>query len=120
MNGEVDLNGRALLKIEIRSDEKASNSPIEVWVDTGFTGDLVLQKSLIERLGFQHSLMINAVLADGRKSRMMTFSAWIDWFGEGREIEVVAGEDRTALLGVGLLLGHCLTVDYVALRLTLE
>ena len=51
---------------------------------------------------------------------MMTFSAWIDWFGEGREIEVVAGEDRTALLGVGLLLGHCLTVDYVALRLTLE
>lgn len=120
MNGLVDSNGRALLKIEIRSNEKASKSPIEVWVDTGFTGDLVLPKSLIERLGFQPSLMVNAVLADGRKSRMMTYSAWIDWFGESREIEVVAGEDRTALLGVSLLLGHRLTVDYLQMGLKLE
>ena len=120
MNGEVNLNGQALLKIEIRSDEKASKSPIVVWVDTGFTGDLVLPKPLIERLGFQRSLMVNAVLADGRKSRMKTFSAWIDWFGETREIEVVAGEDRTALLGVGLLLGHRLMVDYLTQELILD
>lgn len=64
--------------------------------------------------------MVNAILADGRKSRMMTFAAWIDWFGELREIEVIAGEDRTALLGVGLMLGHYLTVDYCALCVELS
>ena len=116
MNGEVDLNGRALLTVSLQSDETTASSPIEVWIDTGFTGDLVLPKSLIERLGFEQSLMVNAVLADGRKSRMLTFAAWIDWYGELREIEVIAGEDRTALLGLGLLLGHRLTVDYLTLE----
>ena len=120
MNGEVDLNGRALMTVEIQADSKSSPESVEVWIDTGFTGDLVLPKSLVERLGFQQSLMVNAVLADGRKSRMRTFAAWIDWFGERREIEVVADEDRTALLGVGLLLGHRLTVDYITLGVTLK
>lgn len=51
---------------------------------------------------------------------MKAFEAWIEWFGELREVEVLAGEDRTALLGVGLMLGRRLTVDYRTLVLTLE
>lgn len=45
MNGLVDLNGRAILTVEVRSVTKASPVEIEVWVDTGFTGDLVLPRS---------------------------------------------------------------------------
>ena len=120
MNGVIDVNGRALLSVEVRSDSQAAPTLIEVWVDTGFTGDLVLPRLQIERLRLKQSLMVNAVLADGRKSRMMTYAAWIDWFGEPREIEVIAGEDQTVLLGVGLMLGHCLTVDYRTLQVDLD
>ena len=120
MNGLVDLNGRALLTVEVRSPLKVDPTPIEVWIDTGFTGDLLLPRSQIQQLGLNESVMVKAVLADGRKSRMLTYAAWINWFGERREIEVIAGENRTALLGVGLLLDHCLTVDYRTLRVELD
>ena len=75
MNGLVDLNGRALLTVEIRSASDASPVPVEVWVDTGFTGDLVMPRSQIENLGLEPGLMVRAILADGRKSRLMAFAA---------------------------------------------
>ena len=120
MNGLVDLQGRALLTVPIRTAPEAEAIPIEVWIDTGFTGELVLPRSQIERLGLKPGLMIRAVLADGRNSRLKSFVAWIDWFGETLEIEVVAGEGQTILLGVGLMLGRRLIVDYSSLNLTLE
>ena len=49
-----------------------------------------------------------------------TFIAWIDWFDQTLEVEVVAGESDTALLGVGLMLGRRLFVDYESLNLTLD
>lgn len=120
MNGLVDLKGRALLTMEVRAASDAATIPIEAWIDTGFTGELVMPRSQIQRLGLRRGLMVNAVLGDGSRSRMDTFVAWIDWFGELRDIEVIASEDRSILLGVGLMLGHRLTVDYDTLRLTLE
>ncbi len=120
MNGLVDLKGRALLTVEFRTALAAPALPLETWIDTGFTGELVMPRSQIQRLNLKRGLMVNAVLGDGRKSRMDTFVAWIDWFGELREVEVIASEDQSTLLGVGLLLSHRLVVDYHALRVTLE
>ena len=40
MNGQVDLQGRALLTVSIRTAPDAATSPVEVWIDTGFTGEL--------------------------------------------------------------------------------
>ena len=68
-----------------------------------------MPRSQIENLGLEPGLMVRAILADGRKSRLMAFAAWIDWFGELREVELIASEDRTALFGVGLMLGHRLS-----------
>ena len=51
---------------------------------------------------------------------MDSFAAWIDWFGELREVEVIASEDQSTLLGVGLMLNHRLVIDYRTLRLTLK
>ena len=79
-----------------------------------------MPRSQIQRLNLKRGLMVNAVLGDGRKSRMDTFVTWIDWFGELREVEVIASEDRSTLLGVGLMLSHRLVVDYHMLRVTLE
>lgn len=120
MNGCVDLQGRALLTVPILTEPDAAVSSIEVWIDTGFTGELVMPRSQIDRLGLKPGLMVRAVLADGRNSRLKSFVAWIDWFDERLEVEVVAGEGQTTLLGVGLMLGRRLVVDYSSLELTLE
>ena len=44
----------------------------------------------------------------------------IDWFGAERSLEVIANEGEIPLLGVGLLLGKDLRVDYRNLKLSLE
>ena len=119
MNGQVDLQGRALLTVSLRSTPDAESLPVEVWIVTGFTGELVMPRPQIDRLRLKPGLMVRAVLADGRESRLKSFVAWIDWFGEMLEVEIIAGESETALLGVGLMLGRRLFIDYESLNLTL-
>ena len=112
MNGIVDRNGRALLTIPLRGSPEAQPQETQVWVDTGFTGDLVLPRPLIDQLQLEPGLAVRAVLADGRMSDLNTFVTWADWFGELREVEVISGTGNSALLGVGLLLGHHLSINY--------
>jgi predicted aspartyl protease len=48
MNGRVDSAGRALVRISVKPSATATAVEIEAWVDTGFTGELVLpQESLV-------------------------------------------------------------------------
>ncbi len=42
MNGHVDSAGRALVRIRLTSAATATTIEIEAWIDTGFTGELVL------------------------------------------------------------------------------
>jgi len=42
MNGEVDGAGRALIRLRLRPSREADASPSAAWVDTAFTGELVL------------------------------------------------------------------------------
>lgn len=120
MKGRVDMQGRALFTVPIRGELDADANEVEVWVDTGFTGELVMPQSDIDRLRLKPGLMVRAVMADGRNSRLKTYAAWIEWFGETLEVEVIAGEGQVTLLGVGLMLGRRLTVDYASLHMTLE
>jgi clan AA aspartic protease len=112
MNGRVDDSGRALVAVNIRPDANAAATEVEVWIDTGFTGDLVLPMLLIDALALPQSATIKAILADGSEMMMQTFSCLIDWFDELRELEVIANEGKYPLLGVGLLEGHNLRVSY--------
>ena len=50
MNGHVDSNGRALVTISVRPSDAAAAHEIEVWIDTGFIGDLVLPQQQIDDL----------------------------------------------------------------------
>ena len=94
MRGIVDNGGRSLLTIELRSSDQAKTSSIDVWIDTGFTGDLVIPKSAIDQLGLIRSGSIDAVLADGSQTELNTYSCVIDWFGSERNLEVIANEAR--------------------------
>lgn len=113
MNGFVDHSGRALLEINI-SPTFAPQAPfaIRAWIDTGFTGELVLPQHFIDQFNLTQSGSVSAVLADGSQVTLKTFSCVLQWFGEDRSLEVVANDGDQALLGVGLLLDQILNIDY--------
>lgn len=112
MNGIVDSGGRALLDIELHTTSEAAAETVSVWIDTGFTGDLVLPHPLIERLGLPQSGTVAAILADGSEVSLRTFTCWIKWFDQVLRLQVVGNEGESPLLGIGLLLDHDLRVNY--------
>lgn len=119
MIGSVDLSGRALLSIELRRDAQSPPSPVEVWIDTGFTGDLVMPQTKIDGIQLQRSGSVDAILADGSQIQLATYTCYIDWFGQQRRLEVIANDGGFPLLGVGLLLDLDLHINYRTLELTL-
>ena len=120
MNGHVDSYGRALVTVSIRPSDVAAAHDVQVWIDTGFNGDLVLPQQQIDDLELPDSGTVKAILADGSEVALQRYICQIDWFGEQRELEVVANEGEYPLLGVGLLLGHDLHISYRSGDITIE
>jgi clan AA aspartic protease len=89
-------------------------------VDTAFTGELVLPRLEIERLGLPQSSAITAGLADGNQVLLETFSCLLEWFDEERQVEVVESSGQLPLLGVGLLRRHRLEIDYRLQTMVIE
>ncbi len=93
---------------------------LAAWVDTGFTGELVLPQDTIATLGFPRSAVVKAELGDGSETVLDVYTCLISWFGRMQQIEVIAANTgKLPLLGVGLLQGHTLTIDYASRTLTI-
>jgi clan AA aspartic protease len=120
MNGYIDSAGRALVRIVVTSPATATAMEIEAWVDTGFTGELVLPQDQIATLGLPRSAVVRAELGDGSETVLEVHSCLIEWFGRVQQIEVIANTGTSPLLGVGLLQGHTLTIDYASHTLTID
>jgi clan AA aspartic protease len=120
MNGMVDDAGRALITLSVRPTHDAEAAPLRAWVDTAFTGELVIPRATIGALGLPQSAAIMAGLADGTQVVLDTFSCVIDWFGEQRVVEVVENDGNLPLLGVGLLWERKLAINYPARQLSLK
>ncbi len=91
-----------------------------MWIDTGFNGDLVLPQEEISNLGLPQSGTVKAILADGSEVALQRYICLIDWFGNERDLEVVANDGEYPLLGVGLLVGHDLHISYRSGEITIE
>lgn len=120
MRGSVDANGRALLNVRIGADSESQPVAIEAWIDTGFTGDLVLPQATIEMLALHQSGSVDAILADGSQIEVKTYTCFVNWFGEERRLEVIANKGEFPLLGIGLLLGLELRANYHTMDLVLS
>ena len=120
MNGLVDEFGRALLNLKILSTGNEPPVDITVWVDTAFNGELVVPAAMIETIGLEQSGGIRARLADGNEVTLESYTCILDWFGIQRAVEVIANNGQIPLLGIGLLIGHRLVVDYTDLIVSLE
>ena len=119
MIGIVDNAGRALIGVTIIAAGFLQGTTVDVWIDTGFTGEIVFPNDMIDRLGLIKSGSIDAVLADGSQTELETYSCKIRWFDQERNLEVIANDGEVPLLGVGLLLGKELRIDYTNLTLSL-
>jgi len=65
IQGMVDPYGRALMTLELRFHESSLPITIQAWIDTGFTGDLLVPGTMIDDWGLVQSGSVDAVLADG-------------------------------------------------------
>jgi len=120
MNGHVDGNGRALVTTSIRPTVVASAHDIQVWIDTGFNGDLVLSQQEIDELGLPALGTVKAILADGSEVALQRYTCLMNWFGKELDLEVVANDGEYPLLGVGLLTGYDLHISYRAGTVTIK
>ena len=120
MRGQVDEAGRALLTLSVKTVAGSNLADLVVWVDTAFDGELVVPLNTIHDLNLPQSAAVQATLADGAAIVLETFDCEIAWFGQWRRVEAIANEGRLPLLGIGLLQGRKLTVDYATNELELE
>ncbi len=80
----------------------------------------MLPRRLIEAAGLVQSAGIEATLADGRVVMLESFSCLLELFDEEVPVEAIANEGEFPLLGIGLLVGHRLVIDYTNLSVTIE
>ena len=78
MKGEVDDSGRALVILTVRPSESTEAVELTAWVDTAFTGELVIPRKTIESLKLPQSSAVMAELADGTQVVLDTFSCIIE------------------------------------------
>ena len=81
MNGHVDSADRALVRLRLTSGATAATMDVEAWIDTGFTGELVLPQDQIAALGLPHPAVVTAELGDGSATMLEVYSCLIEWFG---------------------------------------
>lgn len=120
MNGEVDAAGRALLVLPITRPDSAEPVNLVVWVDTAFTGELVLPRAMIESLRLPQSAAVLARLADGQDVVLESHTCTVEWFGDARQVEVISNDGQFPLLGVGLLCDRKLQIDYRTREIQLD
>ncbi len=120
MNGVVDEVGRALITLSIRPNTGAEPTDVKAWIDTAFNGELVMPRPMIEVARLEQSAGIEARLADGNVVMLESFACLLNWSGEDRPVEVIASDGEFPLLGIGLLIGHRLVVDYTQLTVTIK
>ena len=110
--GSVKLSGEfyhAVCVLHIWGDRGVMTA-VEALVDTGFAGEIALPQRLVDQLGLEFEGSLDILVADGRTTKVRTYSSQIDWQGEYRRVEVISTE-TFPLIGMALLRGSRLCMD---------
>lgn len=114
MTGRVDDFGRALVSINLRAAPGSQTVTREAWLDTGFTGALMLPRELIAAMNLPPDSVVRGLLSDGSKTNFDTFRCFIDWFGTWRSIVVLGSPSPLPLIGILLMEDQEVTINYPA------
>ncbi len=109
IKGKVNSNFDSVISVDLCTNN--SFTSLEVIIDTGFNGDLVLPQSLISKLGFTYLYSTKIDLVGNTTKEVDFFKGEIKWLsGEIITIEVIA--DDSFLIGTNLLRQGKLLIDY--------
>ena len=109
------ITGTVTQDRELRVTVEVANStggvqPLEVVLDTGFNGDLMLPRDVVRRLGLDYRGQNTWTLATGQEETLAHYEGVVSWHGSPLEVEIVENESES-LLGMGLLMGSKITID---------
>lgn len=108
--GKIKANREAVIELEVIG--LAQRAKIEVVLDTGFTGYLVLPSDLINHLRLQLIGTRNVILGDGSNVTLDQYRGKVLWHNVERIVYVLRS-DAELLVGMSLLHGSRVTLDVV-------
>jgi clan AA aspartic protease len=111
IEGTISNQHEAIIRLSIHGPD-GQLAEIDAIIDTGFNDCLTLPPSLLETLDLPFEAPTLATLADGSTVTLDFHRATIQWDNQRREVLVLAAEGG-ALVGVGLLKGFHLAIDFV-------
>lgn len=111
ISGHVNSNPEAVVSLVVLGPD-GQEQEIEAVVDSGFTGQITLPPGLIVKLGLPLIGQSRAVLGDGSVVDYDVFEVNVVWDGRARLVNVDSA-DTEPLLGMGLLLGHEVTMQVI-------
>src|SRR5258708_3969595 len=108
IDGYFNTNDEPAISLNVGSHQ------IEVLVDTGFSGDLIIPDSLAKDLDIKHERGLEEFCSvTGEVFLASSCSMEISWLGQRIRMPVATcGEVNEALLGGQMLKDCCLTIDY--------
>jgi len=112
IRGRISQTLDPLIAIEVRNAAGAFE-PLEVILDTGFTGHLMLPHDVIQRIGLEYGGRRSVILASGEVIGINAYTAIVSWDGRRRDV-IVLESTSESLLGMSLLQGSRVTLDVLA------
>lgn len=112
IRGRVSQDLQAVVEVTLIGDAGQHRS-VEVVLDTGFQGYLVLPLYVIRELGLQHPEQDTFVLASGEEVDFNTYLATVSWHDRPRMVIVLEAES-TPLMGTFLLRGSRVVLEMEA------
>ena len=112
ISGVVSPRLEPKLSLEL-IDDNGIVYTVEVLLDTGFEGNLVLPSRVIRDVGLRYFDDYEATLADGSIVEWAGYECQLTWHGRRRNIIVLESEGE-ALLGMNLLWRNWITIDNYA------
>ena len=110
MDGTVSSARWPIIPVSV-VDEDGLENTVEARLDTGFSDDLTLPISAINRLRLKSIDRSNFRVGDDTVVTFNTYAATIRWHGVMRRIIVLESE-VAPVLGIGLLWGNNLSIDF--------
>lgn len=111
MYGEFRDTNEIVVTLEVQNRAEQSET-VDAVIDTGFSGYLMLPRSLVVSLGLPQVSEVIATLADGGLRQFSVHEAVVLWNGRPRTVPAYASEGAS-LVGISLLRGHLLTLELV-------
>ena len=112
ISGQVNLHFEPKVCIFI-DDSKGQPQPVDVTIDTGFTGFLSLPSALITGLGLGWMQKRNVQLADGSVVGLDVYSATVIWDGQPRKVEAYSC-NSAPVIGMRILIGYEVKMRVIA------